>query len=63
MLTKKNMKALSRTHTHESPDFDVVDVASDILIKLRECILQQKKEKNSHDMLRRKNTKYKERYR
>lgn len=56
------MKALSRTQSHE-PDFDVVDVASDILIKLRECILQQKKEKNSHDMLRRKNTKYKERYR
>lgn len=63
MLIKKNMKALLRTQSHESPDFDVVDVASDILIKLRECILQQKKEKNSHDMLRRKNTKYKERYR
>ena len=56
------MKALSRIHSTE-PDINyVVDVASDILIKLRECVLQQKKEKEIlNNMTRRDNSK--ERYR
>ncbi len=57
------MKALSRIHSHE-PDIDqVAEVASEILIKLRECVLQQKQEReNFYDMLRRENN-LKERYR
>ncbi len=56
------MKALSRTHSHESDIYLVADVASDILIKLRECVLQQKKEKEILNIMTRSDNS-KERYR